>query len=623
MPKTIKTGTLYRTLELSREEVDREARTVPLAFSSEISVDRWFGKEILDHSSKSVRLKRLKDGGAVLVDHNRADHIGVVESVSIGADRKGRAVVRFGRSARAEEIFNDVLDGIRRHVSVGYQIHQMMLEEEKDGTSTYRATDWEPMEISIVSVPADPTVGIGRAEGQEFEIKIMATPKEAREMEKCTSCGSEIHEGRCSNANCSTRSAAQSSSPAVTVSVMNVDSVRNQAAAAERTRVSEILALGEKYKAGDMAREHINSGRSVDDFKGAILEKMGRAEPIATPNPNIGMSQQDLGRYSIVNAIRQIANNGRLDGIEREASEAVAKLCKREARGFFIPNDVVVGQRDMGVGDSTKGGYTVGTQVLTGSMIEILRNRPLVAQLGARTLSGLVGNIMIPRITGGATAYWLSETGTVTKSDQAFGQLGLTPHRLVGDTAFSKELLMQSSLDVEAFVREDLMNVLSIEKDRAAINGLGANGEPVGILNTTGIKTVTFGAAATWAKAIDFETQIEAANANPGTRAYLSSPTVKGKWKGTVKVANTAQFLWEGNSVNGYRAEATNQVPSNKVIFGNFDDLIIAEWAGIDVVVDPYSLKKQGQIEITTTLWCDIAVRHAVSFCASTDSGAQ
>ena len=140
----INTGDLFRTFNLNRESVDAETRTVDLAFSSEEPVERWFGNEILDHNPNAIRLGRLNGGGAVLVDHDPSDHVGVVESVSVDGDRVGRATVRFGNSARATEIFNDVMDGIRKHVSVGYRIHRMVMEEEKEGAESYRALDWEP-----------------------------------------------------------------------------------------------------------------------------------------------------------------------------------------------------------------------------------------------------------------------------------------------------------------------------------------------------------------------------------------------------------------------------------------------------------------------------------------------
>ena len=127
--ETIQTGMLYRSAEFERAAVDAERRTVRLSFSSEEPVERWFGYEILDHSPGSVDLSRIKAGGALLVDHDTGDQVGVVEEASVGADRKGRATVRFGTSARANEIFQDVKDGIRRLVSVGYRVSKLVTEK--------------------------------------------------------------------------------------------------------------------------------------------------------------------------------------------------------------------------------------------------------------------------------------------------------------------------------------------------------------------------------------------------------------------------------------------------------------------------------------------------------------
>ena len=154
---------LSRALQFERAAIDDEKRTATVAFASEMPFDRWWGREILDVSPTGMRMGRLATGANLLVDHDTRDVVGVVESVEIGADRVARAVVRFGRSARANEVWEDVRDGIRRNVSVGYMIHAAkLIETDDDDNDTYRVTDWEPYEVSLVSVPADPSVGVGR-----------------------------------------------------------------------------------------------------------------------------------------------------------------------------------------------------------------------------------------------------------------------------------------------------------------------------------------------------------------------------------------------------------------------------------------------------------------------------
>ena len=166
----IKTGILHRTFEIDRA-ADREGRLVPLSFSSEEPVERWFGTEILDHSPGSVRMGRLVDGLPVLLNHQHDKQVAILQDATIGQDRKGRGNARFGKSSLATEVLGDIKDGIRKYVSVGYQIHSMRLEDETDDKKVYRAMDWEPMEVSIVSIPADTTVGINReADSHETEI---------------------------------------------------------------------------------------------------------------------------------------------------------------------------------------------------------------------------------------------------------------------------------------------------------------------------------------------------------------------------------------------------------------------------------------------------------------------
>ena len=423
--------------------------------------------------------------------------------------------------------------------------------------------------------------------------------------------------------------------------IANIDAI-----AADHGDVKELVALRKEAIEKDWTPERF--GNEVLKRKATKVVDISRD----TESGLVGMSTQDTKEYSLMRAIQSMIQYGKLDGIEKEASESVRKLAgndvKHDRNSFSIPGDVlatrmspinpeyrrqIMAKRAAGDGLTTDtfgyGGALVPTNLLGSSMIELLRNQPLVAQLGARTLSGLQGNIAIPKQSGGATAYWVAPHGGSTTSKQGTAQLTATPHALTAETSYEKELMFQSSIDVENFVREDIIQVLSIEKDRAAINGAGDTGEPLGILNLSGLSTaVTFGGAATLAKAVSFETNVASNNALKGQCAYLTTPATRGAWKGIAQATNYPRFLWEigangAGLVNGYRAEATNQVPSNKVIFGNWNDFIFFEWAGIDVVVDLVTLASYRQIRIIISLWCDMGSRHPASFCISSDSGAQ
>lgn len=615
--------TLHRELTLNREAIDPEKRTVELAFASETPVERYFGDEILVCDEKSCDLGRLRDGAPLLWNHLPEKVLGVIESVSIGIDRKARAMVRFSKNPEAMQYFQDVQDGIIRKVSVGYRVKSMVLDEKDEAGETYRVDSWEPYEVSLVSLPADATVGVGRSQ----ESTSVEVNKPISKM--------------------SDTAAATAATPPAEIA----DAV-NKASGIEATRCSEILAISDKYNVPAEKRNNaIASKMTLDSFRKMVMEEVLQTKPIQA-SPDIGMDNKEKKRYSLLRAINCLANNKPVDGLEGEASKAAAKLYKREepAAGFTVPHDMSAfadkettaalmrvspgfRQRALQASAFTGAGAFVQTDVLGGSLIELLRNKTLLNQLGTINMTGLQGNIAIPKQTAAATGYWLDEAGTVTRTQQTVSQLGLTPKRLSAGTAYTKQFLAQSSIDPEAFVRDDLMKVLAIAKDLAGIAGTGG-AQPLGIINTPNVNTVTFSGAATLAKVLQFETEIMSDNADIGSMNWLTNITVRNKWKQIAQLGSTFPiFLCSpDNKANNYDMNVTNQFPTsttapfsvaNQVIFGSFNQAIMADWAGMDVVVDPYTLALQNQVAITVCILTDFGVRHAESFCISTDSGAQ
>lgn len=609
--------TRHRSITIRAEDLDAESRTLELSVSSEEPVERGFGLEVLDHSARSIRLARFRSGSApLLLDHSNSvrDQIGVIKSVSVDGG-KLRVTAKLSGREDVQGLIGDIRDGVIGNASIGYRVHKM----DEDDERTFRVIDWEPFEVSIVSVPADQTVGVGRqlnenqgesmASGTENTTEQGKKPKveivrEAREM-----TDAERHAAK--------------------------EEIRK----AESTRIQTIDALTRQHGVADDVRNRfINEDKSISDFREYILDVHLReqgAKAVPTGSVEIGLNEKEKKSYRIVDGIRALASGKPLPGLLAEASKAVADACRRDPEGFFVPSDMneyrdeaiirelyTSGRYTRGLteGVGSAGGFTVGTDLLSGSLVELLRNRMVFSQVGATYLTGLRGNVAIPKHTGGATAYWLAEGGTGTDSQQTFGQMALVPHRIYGRTRFTKQLLAQSSISVEALVRDDLARVLAIEKDRAFINGLGAAGEPLGLLNTTGINTVTFGATPTWAKIVDFETAIEDDNADIGSMAVVMTPQGKGRLKTTVKVSGVARYLWDTDGVNGYPAFVSKQIPNDRMIQGVWSEFIIAEWDSMDVVVNPYTHDTTGEIAVTLQMHCDCGVRNPVSFCASTDT---
>ena len=584
-----------RSAVIEARGVNMDARTVELAFSSEAPVERGYGIEILDHSQNAMQMEFINSGRApLLVDHDPTDVVGVVEQVAMGADRMARARVRFGRSARAQEILQDVADGIRTNVSVGYVVDEWMVQKGDRGKAdTYRALRWTPLEISSVSIPADASVGIGRS----FEIN----------------------------------DAPASKDPKMSIELSNAAA---DAAREERSRVSSILELGTRHSQRAVAEKAIHDGVSLDAFRGLLLDKVGN-KPIEESADTIGMSAREGSQYSLTRAIAAAAEgNWAKAGLEREASQAVASRLGREARGFFMPMDIQ--QRDLLQGTASAGGNLVGTDFLGGSFIEILRNRMVVNQLGASVLSGLRGNVAIPRQSGAATAYWVSENSPFTESNHTFAQVTMSPKFVGTFTDMSRRLVVQSDPSVEALVRSDLATVLAIAVDAAAFHGTGTNGQPLGIIGQSGVGSVaigTNGGAPTWASVVNLMREVEIDNALAGSLAYVTNPKVKAKLMTTAKQSSGVEgnfILQDPANLNGYRFEATQQISSaltkgsssgvcSAMFFGNFSELLVGYWGGLDVLVDPYTGGAAGTLRIRTLMDCDIAVRHAESFAVVSD----
>lgn len=612
------TSPAARAFELGREAINTEARTVDLAFSSEEPYERWFGIEVLSHDKGAIRLGRLQAGGAVLMDHNTRDQIGVVESVTLGPDRVARATVRFGNSARAEEIFNDVKDGIRRHVSVGYMVHSWKVVEGKgDAASTYTALDWEPLEVSIVSVPADPTVGIGRGltdEQTQHLSREFGFTKATPEPETAPVLKTVP---------------PQPKDPAMDKTPEQIAAEARATALADAGKATTaIINMGRAYAhlGGEKhAAEFLQSGKSDPaEFQGILLAKIGTAGNDTTKG-EIGMSKKEVQQFSFLRAMRHLA-----DPLDEDARTAAAfeRECSKEAQrkgglkrgmGITIPVDVLAAPlaRDLTVGTASAGGNLVATNLLAASFIELLRKKMLLQRLGATTLNGLIGNIAIPRQSGAGTAYWVAESGAPTESGQTVDQVSMSPKTVGAYTDISRKLMLQSSIDVEMMVRNDLATVLALEIDRAGLYGSGSSNQPTGVKLQSGINTVDFAAAApTYAEVVDLETQVAADNADIGNMAYAVNATGRGGLKTTEKASSTGQFIWEaGNTVNGYRAEVSNQVASGDFWFGNWADLLIGFWSGLDLLVDPYTGSTSGTVRVVTLQDVDIAIRHPESFC--------
>jgi len=598
-----KTQPEYRHLTLDRAAVNEEARTVELAFSSEEPYERYWGTEILDHTPSSVRLGRLKNGGALLLDHDARRHIGVVEKVAIGDDRLGRAVVRFGRNAEADAAWKDVQDGIRRHVSVGYVIHKMVMAEEKEGHETYRVDDWEPFEVSLVAIPADPTVGVGRSAEPYVSTTVVRSTADRE--------------------------------PQPHMEVIMTDDVKQDPKPAdqERARTSAIIDLGQqysKYVSDKDVGNAIRNGHSVEQFKDAVMAKM-ESRHTDTSEMHIGMKPKDVARYSFGRAIvAAMTGDWSKAGLEREASMAVAKLMGRTAEGFYVPFEAFQ-KRDFNVGTTSEAGFLVATELRPDLYVDALRNAMVMGGMGVRFLPGLSGNIDVPRKATAGSLGMLTEIGSASETAPVTAKLALSPKRIGAYTEYSKQALIQSAMSIEGLIRDDLITGAAVLLEYQMINGAGTGAEIRGVRNTTGIGTVvagTAGATVAWSHFVDLESACANSNAEPDRLAgYMINTKTRGKAKQVTKSTNLP-FIWADGAtpLNGYRAAVTNNIVSNltkgssttvcsnALFASDWSMWLVALFGAPDVTVDPYTLAATGQVRITLNQFADAGARQPAAF---------
>lgn len=574
-------------VQIDTRLLDTEARAVSAAVSSTTPVDRGTFVEVLDHSARAIDLGRASKGLSLIFGHDQAKPIGLADQFATDGTTL-RCRLTFGRSQAAEEAWKDVQAGTLRHLSIGYVVH----DTKKDANGTVRVTLWEPYEVSLVTVPADPNVGIGRS----------------------------FTKGN---------------------TTMEVHQTNSGDLTAERSRVEAILSLGKRHSLINEAESAIRSGVTVEVFRSAVLDKIStRHSPIGgnvSWADDTARDRATVKQFSLSRAIAaQLNNDWSEAGLEREVSQEIARRSGRSASGFWVPAAALSTRATM----VTTGSNVVGADFRDDAFVLPLANRAQVVNLGATVLPELAQNVAIPRQTGRVAAAWYAEDATITESSATFDNITMSPKQVSATSRYSKKLMVQGLPAIELLLRNDLQGQLGLAIDQAAISGLGSSNQPLGILATAGIGSVAGGAnglAPAWSHIVALETALANANADMGALGYLTNSKVRAKLKQVEKSATTGLFLWENgpgdgfDRVNGYRAAVSNQVPSNltkgtstgvcsAIIFGNWSDLIIGTWGQVDVLVDPYSDSAKANVRIVATGFVDIAVRHPESFAAMQDA---
>jgi HK97 family phage major capsid protein len=618
-------------IEVGNETEDEED-SLEFSFSSEAPVERWFGKEILSHEEGCADLSRISDGVApYLFNHNRDVVLGRVDMAWMD-NKRGRCKVRWSPITKMEGTEEwkrriEIESGTVRGVSFAYEIGDLKALPD----DTYMVTKWPVLEISSVTIPADQTVGQGRSLQEETHAP---EPEEIHSIpEESARSGSEPPTD------------IPMSQPAPPIEVQGPTA--DEARASERQRVEALISAGDRLEVPELARKLIAEGVSLEAAYPQLQEaspKLRKVEVAGVDHraddAHIGLSEKEKGQYSFLKVARYLALRhedptvAREAAFELECSRAAEAKHARSSSGVLIPMDVLM-QRSQVVDTLSAGGALVAA-VRPESFIDLVRNRSAFLQSGVRMLSGLQGNVEIGKQTGASTYYFVGENTNVTNSGLSFGIVNMTPKTIGTRVPISRRMLIQSSPDIENLVRNDMASQVALGMDYSIGYGSGVLGQPLGIINTTGIGSVTLGGGVTvtfpsnlgggtgdsgdWADYVGLETAISAQNLDVANMRYIMNSSMRGGLK-TQLVASAAgsEFIYgRDNQINGYPVTMSNQMVQNDVLFGDFSQCLVGMWSGLDVTMDPYSQSASGQVILTALQDFDVAVRYAQAFALGT-----
>jgi HK97 family phage major capsid protein/HK97 family phage prohead protease len=592
---------LFRYMELDGTRAQETERTVEATLSTETPVFRGHYHEILRHDENSVDLSRAKEGLPLLWSHNPEQQIGVVENIRV-YDKKLRGRLRFSESAQGQEKFRDVQQGILKGISIGYLINNTETVQADDYRDSVVATRWLPFEVSAVSVPADNAAGIGRALafGQLRE-----SPVDLTQLDKQYGIFNHYN-----------------------TFIKPIETLPEiQPALAELHRLIPLIKTQGDYDAAhELLLATFAHARDCPDVEhnGPLLsyrkqeeKHMEKFQPFFNTRTTRGDNPDN---FSLCRALAMTFDPGavRRGGPEYEIMQDAAR-----ARGKSLGDRYTLPEAALfrSVTKGGSGGSLIGDDHLAEQFVPALRSRLITGRMGATILAGLQADVTIPRCTADSSAGWIAGDGSdqVESSDPTYDQISMIPKSVGCYSTLSRKMLLQGDPGSDQLVRESLAYAVALALDTAAINGSGSSNQPLGILNQDNVATDTYTTAPNFGELVDMEGALMVDDADLGNMGYLTTGAMAATMKKTPIVTAMDTMIWTSagdgqGRVNGYRAMTSNLIPTGYVLFGNWSDLLIGLWSGLDFVIDPYTRSRYGDVIITIFQDADVAVRHGESF---------
>ena len=547
----------------------REAEFYEGTIATETPVLRQDGNEeilVIHPTNLELHTKDLP----LLENHDQDKQIGIVENIRF-VGKKLMAKIRFANDEYSQMLKADVDDKIRQNLSIGYRILDYFYENGKKMVNKFSIH-----EVSLVPIPADPNSGIGRNSDLSYSVRNIQFKK-----------GNEM----------TTRK--------------------------ERKDVAEIVALGNQHNMSVDAQQFIENGNSLSQFRKHILDNISNDEPLPVmeaPMINKGTSEQ----YSISNAIRGCVDS-KYRGFEHEVSQDFQrKQDLKNEHGIIIPTEAVLGQRTMTVGNLAGNVSSISD---ASKLIPFVQRQGVYSSIGLTEFNGFSSDVKIPRGTSVATASFLSLDGStdITEGTPTMDSVNFSPTSLACFTEVSHKLVLQSSVDMDNYLRNLMSESIANKLDLAVIHGSGSSNQPTGMLNTTGINTETYSSAIAYADLANALSTLASDGIPLNAISWVVNPAEFASLQVKDKGTDTGQFLLETESnpddINqvgtmlGYPCYVSDSVPSGEVLLCRGQHSALGFFGGLELDVNPFQDFQKGVIGIRAIQDFDFQVLNANSIC--------
>lgn len=590
-------------------DIDEQNLEISLSCASSYPAERFdweMGEynERLIISPEAVNLERLNGGASVLKNHDTDKVLGKVVRAWI---EEGELCVRikFRTDNMSRDLFKDVAAGIVQNVSIGYRIEAWSKPyTDGDGKRCIDVEKWQPLEVSIaVGVPADPTVGFYRS----LSVKNI----DARNHK------STLKEDK-------TMSKRADENPTESETVEEL-----------KARITELEAENAALKAcGDEEQKSDDTGDGGEDKPESelarALKAVGKDIVRSINAPHIAKPKQG---YNLGAALRYMAT-GKGGELEREISDNLYRECgqsQSDERSLMIPFNResmrgVMTKRELADAAGSGAGL-VAQENLPDMFVDYVRSK--IGVKSATFLTGLTGApVTIPAMTTDTSVAWVSggtshtDANTdVAETTPVIGNIELNPHKLGGYTVVGKDLILMGTPDAAGIVMNSLMAKVARLLGTTMLKGNASNPAITGLATASGVQTNVIAtiASATWANMLNFAAKVEGLEVF-GDLEFVMSAADKATFKSIAKGQYGSGFLCEDDRIDGHLVHVDGSLSSGDIYFGDFSNIIVGQWGGVEITLDPYRHARSGMLEVIVQLVCDINVRRPNTFVKRTAS---